>query len=397
MLPPVPHIAMAHHRVSTPIQHIVVIVQENRTVDNLFNGYPGADTVAIDPYTGTVLKPIAMNSSCSPEVSHSDFVIDYDGGKMDGFSKSFGAGCTSYAFVPPSETKRYRALAATNVLADETFESEQSNSFPSHQYLYAGRSCSYPTDVYCMAENSNGYADCGAKKVRVAEIDMTQPYPGTESHYGPPCKAYTSTILGEATAAGLSWRYYTYYIGSLWAGPTADETCWNDPSCIRNVVVHPHRVLHEIATHHLANLVYVTPETNESDHPAAVQHSRAGENWVASVVNAIGNDPYYWPTTTILVTWDDWGGWYDHVAPPQAPFYEDPFEYAFRVPLIVASAYVTPGTVDHTSRNVYGSMLRYVETTFGLPSLQQVDAPGLTDDLSSLFNYGQTPKQFVPM
>ncbi len=102
----------------------------------------------------------------------------------------------------------------------------------------------------------------------------------------------------------------------------------------------------------------------------------AGEDWVARVVDAIGADPAYWSTTTILLTWDDWGGWYDHVPPPPPPFYEDPIEYGFRVPLVVVSAYVTPGTVDHTQRNVFGSMLRYVETAFGLPSLQQVDAPG---------------------
>jgi phospholipase C len=115
------------------------------------------------------------------------------------------------------------------------------------------------------------------------------------------------------------------------------------------------------------------------------------------VVNAIGKDPYYWPHTTILLTWDDWGGWYDHEVPPAGPFFEDPYEFGFRVPLVVAGAYVHAGTVDHTVRNVYGGVLRYVESTFALASLQQMDAPALTDDLTSLFDYTQRPNRFVRM
>jgi phospholipase C len=83
--------------------------------------------------------------------------------------------------------------------------------------------------------------------------------------------------------------------------------------------------------------------------------------------------------------------------PPAPPFDGDPYEYGFRVPLIVVSAYIKRGTVDHTTRNSYGAILRYLETTFGLPSLGQVDAPALTDDLTSLFDYRAAPRPFVAM
>ena len=395
--PPQPAYGAHARRFATPIQHVVVIVQENRTVDYLFNGYPNADTVTIDPYTGTILKPFSLAGSCPPGASHGAFVAEYDGGAMDGFVNDTPKTCTAYAFAPLAEVKRYWSLAENNVLADETFSSQQSDSFAGHQYLYAGRGCTYPADTHCLADNANGEAYCGATGVTVPLMDMTSPYPGRESRYGPPCKRYAATIFSEATAAGLSWRYYTYDARSEWGGPSADKACWTHPACAANVVTPPRRVLADIAHHRLADLVYVTPELDQSDHPDAMHQATAGEDWVARVVDAIGADPAYWSTTTILLTWDDWGGWYDHVPPPSPPFYEDPIEYGFRVPLVVVSAYVTPGTVDHTQRNVFGSMLRYVETTFGLPSLQQVDAPGLTDDLSGLFNYGQAPNPFVPM
>jgi phospholipase C len=399
MIPPAPpaHVWEAR-RLQTPIRHIVVIVQENRTVDDLFNGYPGADTVQVDPYTGISLQPISMAANCDPGATHADFVADFDGGAMDGFGHGMNQkGCTAYAYVPRAQTKRYWRLARDNVLADRTFQSDESNSFPSHQYLYAGRSCSYPHDRYCMAENPNGEAYCGASGVTVAEMDMSSPYPGRESRNGPPCKSYKNTIIDEAAGARLSWHFYAYDRASLWAGPTADADCWKRLACRANVVVPPSTVLNDISKHRLRNLVFVTPETYNSDHPNAMTDPRAGEDWVASVVDAIGSDAYYWQHTTILLTWDDWGGWYDHVVPPQAPFYEDPFEYGFRVPLVIVSAYVKPRTVDHTTRNVYGGMLRYVESTFGLASLGQVDAPSLTDDLTGLFDYSARPKAFEPM
>ena len=385
--------------VNRPIRHVVVIVQENRSVDYMFNGYPGADTVTIDPYTNRILQPVSMIANCPLSVTHENFVADYDDGKMDGFARNgLPKGCTPYGFAPHRQTMRYWGLAASNVLADESFESVQSDSFSAHQYLYAGRSCSYPADIDCMVDNPNGPAYCGAPKgTKVHEMDMNSAYPGTFGREGPPCKAYANTIVDEALAAKLSWRYYTYDEGSLWAGPTADSRCWKAPACAANIIVPPATVLHDIARHQLSSLVFVTPETDESDHPDAMTDPTAGERWVASVVNAIGRDPHYWPNTTILLTWDDSGGWYDHVVPPQAPFYEDPLEYGFRVPLVVVSAYVKPGAVDHTTRNVYGGILRYIESTFGLASLQQVDAANLTDDLTSLFDYGRPPNAFVPM
>ena len=393
---------MARQRPVIPVQHVVVIVQENRTVDNLFNGYPGADTVAIDPYTGTVLQPLSLTSYCDVDHSHAGFVAEYDDGKMDGFPHGFGFTCNAYSYAPQSETTYYWSLAQANVLADETFQSFQGPSFPAHQYLYAGRSCSYPTDRLCFAENPPGGgpdflgdAYCGAQS-SVSEIDMDSPYPGDESRSHAPCKLYTTTILDELQAAHLSWRYYAFNYGGLWSGPSADLRCVATPLCISNLKTNPEQVLADIRHQRLANVAFVTPKIEDSDHSSCSNKAYKGQRWVQRVVSEVQNSDAYRGNTTILLTWDDWGGWYDHVVPPAPPFSGDPYEYGFRVPLLVISPYVQPGTVDHTVRNVYGSMLRYIETTFGLPSLRQVDDPSLTDDLTSLFDYsGATRRRLV--
>ncbi|MDP9025243.1 MAG: hypothetical protein M3N13_07710, partial [Candidatus Eremiobacteraeota bacterium] len=100
----------------------------------------------------------------------------------------------------------------------------------------------------------------------------------------------------------------------------------------------------------------------------------------------VGNSPY-WNNTTIFVTWDDWGGWYDHVAPQQFNFYE----LGFRVPLIVISPYAKTHYVSHVQHE-FGSLLKFTENAFNLPSLNYTDAR--SDDLSDMFNFNQPPTTF---
>jgi phospholipase C len=115
---------------------------------------------------------------------------------------------------------------------------------------------------------------------------------------------------------------------------------------------------------------------------------------VASVVNAIGNSPY-WESTAIFITWDDWGGWYDHVPPPQVlvdcAVRGCGYVYGFSVPLIVVSPYAKPQYISH-ARHDFGSILKFIETTFDLPSLGYADAEA--DDFSDCFDYTQPPLQF---
>jgi len=139
--------------------------------------------------------------------------------------------------------------------------------------------------------------------------------------------------------------------------------------------------LEAIKTGTLPPVSYVIPQMCTSDHPhGASSDPLAGPHWVAAITNAIGASDY-WDNTLILITWDDWGGWYDHVKPP----IDNADQLAFRVPLLVVSAYpASPGKPDHTRRN-QGSIITAIESVFGLPSLGQLDAK--TDDLHADFNF----------
>jgi phospholipase C len=159
-----------------------------------------------------------------------------------------------------------------------------------------------------------------------------------------------------------------------------------------NVIIPQTQVLTDIASNQLAAVSWVIPNGATSDH--AVQNDGSGPSWVASVVNAIGNSSY-WFNTAIIITWDDWGGWYDHVPPPQVLVncaqWGCGYVYGFRVPLIVVSPYAKAAYISHTQHD-FGSILNFIEKNFGLPSLGYADA--YADDLSDCFNFSQTPLKF---
>src|SRR6202008_2964623 len=172
---------------------------------------------------------------------------------------------------------------------------------------------------------------------------------------------------------GVTWHYYAPSAGSIWTGPDAiqhicqQQTVNGTLSCTgpdwtKNVIIPQSQVLVDIANGQLAQVSWIIPNGLSSDHAAS--NDGSGPSWVASIVNAIGNSPY-WSNTAIIVTWDDWGGWYDHVPPPSR-FNQN--EYGFRVPLIVISPYAKPGYVSHVVHD-FGSILKFVEEIFSLPSL----------------------------
>jgi phospholipase C len=174
-------------------------------------------------------------------------------------------------------------------------------------------------------------------------------------------------------------------------GPNAtppNATACTGSDWTNNVVLataqNPAQVLIDITSGKLASVSWVIPNGLESDH--ALSNDGSGPSWVASVVNAIGNSSY-WTNTAIFITWDDWGGWYDHVAPQIVNSYE----YGFRVPMIVVSPYAKPAHISHVTHD-FGSILKFIESTFNLPSLGYADAPA--DDLSDCFNFNQTPISF---
>jgi phospholipase C len=152
-----------------------------------------------------------------------------------------------------------------------------------------------------------------------------------------------------------------------------------------HVVSPENTILDDIAQNRLPQLSYVVPNFRESDH--AGMSDGSGPDWVAAIANTLGGSSY-WKDTVLIVTWDDWGGWYDHVKPP----HRDRMGMGFRVPLIVASPYARSGYVSHTTYE-FGSILRFVEDTFGLGSLGGTDATSRS--IADVLDFSAAPHAYT--
>lgn len=380
------------------IRHVVVIFQENRTPDNLFHGLPGADIAnsGVNSRGETIpLTPISLAAPYDLDHSHGAFVAMHDGGKMDGADKVF-AKCLDntrnclprhpqFVYVNPSEARPYFLLAERYTFGDRMFQTNQGPSFPAHQFIISGTSAPTAASDLFAAENPWGgpdpFGNAGCTAPAGERVFLIDPS-GNESSKQYPCFEHL-TLLDLLDVRHISWRYYTPSAGFIWTGPNAIRHLRFGRDWHRNVILKQTQVLTDIGNRQLPTVSWVIPSGQASDHPG---NDGSGPSWVASIVNAIGHSPY-WSNTAILITWDDWGGFYDHVAPP---IYNS-YEYGFRVPLIVVSPYAKAHYVSHVTHD-FGSILRFIEETFNLPSLGYADARA--DDLSDCFDFYQRPLGF---
>jgi phospholipase C len=418
----------------SPIQHVVIIFQENRTPDNLFQGlciapYGNSSACSTTPSASQYniassgvnslgqtipLSSIDLGSAGSnPDQydlshAHKAFLDMYDNGKMDG-ADLIPVGCAKdaancpppnpqFMYVNPADVQPYLTMAQTYTFGDQMFQTNQGPSFPAHQFIISGTSAPTATSSSFAAENPSGGAGCAAPPS--STVQVIDPA-GVESPIYPCFEHPTLTDLLDA--ANVSWRYYAPSAGSIWTAPNAiQHMCgpnatppnatqcagsdWTGsaPKVVIGETQSSAQILSDIANNQLQQVSWVIPAGQYSDHPES--NTGCGPSWVTSIVNAIGNSSY-WSNTAILIAWDDWGGWYDHVAPRILNSYE----YGFRVPLIVVSPYAKAAYVSHMTHD-FGSILHFIESTYKLPSLNYADA--LADDLSDIFNFSQSPLTF---
>jgi phospholipase C len=371
---------------SQKIAHVIIIVQENRSFDDLFYGYPGADTATSGPnsHGQTIpLAPIALEAGYDIDHTSGAFFTAWDNGKMDRFdqeSSQSGNPNSQYGYVPAAETAPYFKMANQYVLADRMFTSHIDASFISHQYIIAGQA-DHEVDLPSGQWGCNGG---GSDQIGTLRNNRT---------YGPnqsPCRNY-KTLGDELTTAKLSWRFYAQALGAdsgdIWSAYQAVSHIRNTRQWKKHVFSPSSRFLTDIAHGTLAAVTWITPSRADSDHPDA--GSNTGPAWITSVVNAIGQSQF-WNSTAVFLFWDDWGGWYDHVPPPQLDY----DGLGIRVPLLVISPYAKANYVSHTQYE-HGSILRFVENTFGLPQLAASDTRAI-DPAIDCFNFSQSPRPFSP-
>lgn len=392
----------------SPIRHIIVLVQENRTFDDLFASsvlagggpYPGADTAQSATVDGATvrLKPVPFEDPGDPSHSHPSLLAEWNGGKMDGFANVAvytglpfskpGPGFV-YAYVPSSETTIYHMLAARYALADENFAPRLVPTFPSHYTLATAQSR--------IAGNPKSEIwGCDAKPGTTVPIfgeGEKMLLPGVF-----PCFDQKS-IVDLLDDAHVSWKYYTGSKNNL-ANPTVNvydafRRIRYGPDWHRDVVTPSGTILSDIQRCRLPHVSFVMPNYLDSDHAGSL--SAGGPGWVGSIYLALVQSSHtasacnYYKDSAIILTWDDSGGWYDHVAPPAGP---DGTTWGFRIPIVVISAWARSGYdptrphaapfVSHTRREST-AITTFIEKNWALGNLGQRDVTD--DDLSDMFDY----------
>ncbi|HTU82553.1 MAG TPA: alkaline phosphatase family protein [Candidatus Acidoferrales bacterium] len=378
---------------ASPIRHVVVVIQENRSFDDLFARFPGATGARRGKRSDgrtVALKEVTLIGSDITH-THGSFETEYDGGKLDGFDKVlYGAdqtGTYPYQYVDPALIAEYWTLAREYVLADHMFQTQGSGSYTAHQDLIAGGTAISSTESVIDDPSALPWG-CDAPPGTVTSlIDSSGvEYPGA----GPfPCFT-RATLRDLLDAKHVSWRYYTPNEpggGDIWNAFDSVQQVREGPQWTKNVSTPETNVLADAEKGRLPDVAWVVPDYWNSDH-LGNKHD-TGPSWVAGVVNAIGQSRA-WNSTAIVVVWDDWGGLYDNVKPPQIRY----DGLGFRVPCLIVSPYARKGYVDHTQYE-FGSILRFIEDNWSLGRLGTTDATA--NSIADAFDFTQPPRAFVPL
>ncbi len=355
------------------IKHVFVIMQENHTFDNYFGTYPNADgipantKVPLDPSnpSSATVSPYHLGSTRTPDLDHGSQTarIAIDGGKMDGFIKAQTVrtlpGTTAVGYYEGRDLALYWQLASDYVLADRFFSSARGGSLENHQYAVSAR--------------ASGFGE------QIPATGLSMP-----------------TIFDRLDATQVSWKFYvkhytpdvTYH--NVKSGdPRDSQVAWvpilampafvDNPSRFANIV-DLSTLYSDLAQGTVPSVSYIVQGGTSEHPPGDIGH---GQQAVAAIVSAIMRSPA-WSSSAIIVTWDDWGGWYDHVEPPQV----DADGYGLRVPTLIISPYARHGFIDHTTAD-FTSILKLIERLHGLAPLTTRDEHA--SDLLEAFDFTQSP------
>ncbi len=423
----------------TPIKHVIVVIQENRSFDNLFATFPNADgattglAAAMPPSIANACAtkglPVITKPTSVPLQEHSlvvgddfdhsydsGYEIDLDGGKMDGFDLTLLPGssnpaCTRpYMYVDPSQIKPYWDLATQYVLADKMFQTQGSGTFTAHQDLIAGGTTIDASDS--VIDNPGNFPwGCDSPPQTTTNLLTTSGQ--YEQNKGPfPCFSYT-TMRDLLDAQSVSWKYYAMAVqkhtacngkggdtAGIWSAFDAIQAVRHSPEWGKKVTKTNLQFFKDVSNGSLPAVSWITPDAINSDHPQEQKHAPCqpghgpdldtGPSWVASIVNTIGESKY-WKSSAIVILWDDWGGFYDHDTPA---FFDQLGGLGFRVPMLIVSPYVQ-SHVEHTQYED-ASILLFIEQNWSLGSLGTIEERRATP-ITNAFNFSMQPRPFQPI
>jgi phospholipase C len=419
-----------HLRGFENLQHLIFIVQENRSFDQYFGTFPGADGIptgpngrftvcAPDPVTHRCARPFhesALVNQGGPH-AHPNSVTDIDGGKMDGFIQTLvnapndcadtraASDCKGtlgpqrqpdvMGYHDAREIPNYWKYAEHYTLQDHLFAPSDSWTMPSHLFLVSGWAA--------KCTNPNDPMSCTSDLVQDGVVDQLR--------HGAHPKIFAWTdITYLLHKNGVSWGYYP---GNGCADNVAHCTDLSETPAQNPLpgftTVHDDHQLGNVRTHQdflaslqdgtLPTVSWVTPGRGGiSEHPGTGAPLTDGQTYVTTMINAVMRSPY-WDTTAIFLAWDDWGGFYDHVVPPRV----DQNGYGIRVPGIVISPWVKQGAIDHQTLS-FDAYLKLIEDLYlggqrldpktdGRPDSRPTvrENVGILGDLRKEFDFHQDP------
>ena len=398
---------------------------------------------------------VALNNGYDPDHSHTGWKNECDLNTMTNVCKMDGAAATSPnrgAFVyvlntpdakhPTGILASYLTLATQYGWANYMFQTNQGPSFPAHQYIFGGTSAlsaagdqagTFISENYSGNDAAGCYAQNGQTTKEINSAGVETLFTIDYATGNDVCVNRT-TMKDLLENIGVGWKYYssdgpgTDKGGSIWTAPNAIESICDPDSghenCLgsewaEHVDLTPADVLSALGANgspcqtsgadNLQGVSWVIPTGANSDHPGS---STGGPDWVASIVNALGTSPCtdtvtvngqtktvsYWQDTAVVIAWDDFGGWYDHVPPTILASPEGGYQLGFRVPMIFVSAYTPVGYINNSNHD-FGSVLRFMEHNFGITegALNFADSRGAKplNDLTGFYNLNNAPRTFT--
>ncbi len=372
--------ASSHNKANTPVEHIITLMQENHSFDNYFGTYPGAD--GIPPDTCIPVNPFdASNTDCvrpfhigdndvkmaDPDHSEGTHITQYNKGAMNGFVHALNErnqdGRLAMGYYDDRDLPYHWNIADEYVLFDQFFSSVAGGSFPNHMYWVAAVS--------------------GKEEGRPTQEIMKE----------------KQTIFDALEEKDLSWKFYiqnydpniNYRTAHLYSGNRLSQVIWapvlnidrflDDPE-LNSRIVELNEYFVDLKRGTLPNVAFMVP-SGPSEHPP--QSLVSGQRFIRSLIQALMASSY-WEKSVFTWTYDDWGGWYDHVPPPQV----DKDGYGFRVPALLVSPYAKRGYIDSTILD-YTSILKFIQENWDIEPLAERDANA--NGLAGAFDFTQSPRE----
>jgi phospholipase C len=371
-----------------PIKRVVYVMLENRSFNNLFGRFPGVRGSLVGVENG-VEKPLIRCPEWLPgDLPHDQAAhrLCVNGGAMDGFGTGLFGSVYAYSAFRGEQIPNYWHWAREYALSDNFFASAAGPSYPNHFFFVAGTSggvIDNPENIKTRPlEDGTTFKSWGCDAVGDDVFVLVRDPKGNLTKHST-CFDFP-TVGEQLTGAGVDWAYYS-------AVPGQPGYFWNAYNGISNVfhsdAWHEHvrpvdRLLDDIEAERLPAVTWVTPRFQLSDHPPfSTGHAH---NWVTGIVNRLMRSPM-WEHTAIFLTWDEWGGFYDPVPPPQL----DPVGLGIRVPLLTISPYARRGVIDD-ELGEFSTPLRFISDNWGLEPL--TDRIRNAHNFEHVFDFAKDPR-----